>query len=160
MLIQGGLSVKIKSVRFGEIEANSDNTWTFASPILGFESFKTFVHLTQTNSPFEFIQSVNDENLAFVVADPFQFEANYEFSLDQRWLDILNIQTKDQVLVRSIVTVRSSADITMNLKAPLVINLKTKEAAQIILDRPEFNTRHSIFNANQREVSHVDIVEK
>lgn len=152
--------MKVKSARFGEIEANSDNTWTFVAPILGFENLKAFIHLTQTNSPFEFIQSVDDEHLAFVIVDPFQFETGYEFSLEQRWLDILHIQKKEQVSVRSIVTVRSSTDITMNLKAPIVMNLETNEAAQIILDRPEFNTRHSILNVNEREVSHVDTIEK
>lgn len=150
----------IKSARFGEIEVSSDNTWTFVAPILGFENLKTFIHLSQTESPFEFIQSVEDEHLAFVIADPFQFDAGYEFSLEQRWLDILHIQKEEQVFVRSIVTARSSTDITMNLKAPIVMNLETKEAAQIILDRPEFNTRHSILNVSEREVSHVNPIEK
>lgn len=152
--------MKVKSARFGEIEKDADNTWTFVAPILGFENNKTFIHLTQANSPFEFIQSVDDELLTFVIADPFLFNGNYEISLEPRWLDKLHIKKEDQVFLRSIVTVRSSTDITINLKAPIVLNLETKEAAQIILDRPEFNTRHSILNVCEREVSHVDTFEK
>lgn len=152
--------MKLNTARFGEVEANSDNTWAFLSPILGFEKFKTFIHLTQDNSPFEFIQSMEDEQLTFVVADPFLFDANYEFALEQRWLDMLHIEKEEQVFLRAIVTVRSSKDISINLKAPIVMNINTKEAAQIILDRPEYKTRHSILDAIEREASHADIVEK
>ncbi|WP_068783807.1 flagellar assembly protein FliW [Paenibacillus phocaensis] len=150
----------VNTARFGEIEAVSDNTWTFVSPILGFEQYKQFISLSEGQGPFEFFQSLEDEHLTFVVTDPFRFYLNYDFSLEQRWLDLLHIEKVEQVVVRSIVAVRSSSDISINLKAPIIMNSKTKEAAQIILDRSEYQTRYLIMNAVGQEAGHADPIEK
>lgn len=134
----------IYTARFGELELNEQDLWTMKKPIFGFEKNREFVVLPQKDSPFEYYQAVDDEHLTFVLVDPFIFFKGYEFSLEQRWSDMLAINDEAEISIRTIVTVRSPEDISLNLKAPLIMNNRLKEAAQIILDIPEYTTRHSI----------------
>lgn len=150
----------IQTARFGELEVRKENSVIFKQPIFGFETYDRFVRISQENSPFEFLQSVEDEHLTFVIADPFLFVQKYEFTLERRWLDLLQIENEKQVIIRSIITVRSPSDITINLKAPIIINSATRESAQIILDQPEYSTRHSILQSSEGETSDVDSLKK
>ncbi|GAA0137580.1 flagellar assembly protein FliW [Paenibacillus sp. YSY-4.3] len=150
----------VNTARFGEIEVNRDSSWTFLVPLLGFEDYRNFVNISDNNSPFEFIQSLEEENLTFVLTDPFLFCPEYEFTLEQRWLDLLRIEQADQVIVRSVVTVRSPSDISMNLKAPIIMNSITREAAQIILDRPEYSARYLLTESAEQEGNHADSIQK
>nr|WP_254664105.1 flagellar assembly protein FliW [Paenibacillus sp. HGF5] len=56
----------------------------FESPILGFGDLKNYVLLPSEdkNGPFEFLQSVENENLSFIVTDPFVFFLNMNFGLN------------------------------------------------------------------------------
>ncbi|WHX48722.1 flagellar assembly protein FliW [Paenibacillus woosongensis] len=150
----------VQTARFGKIEVYPDTTWDFLVPILGFEEYKNFVGIAQEDSPFEFIQSLDEENLTFVLTDPFMFYPEYEFTLEQRWRDILQIEKEDEVIVRSVVTVRSPSDITLNLKAPIIMNPKSRKAAQIILEQSEYETRHPLNKVEDQEGRHADTVEK
>lgn len=150
----------IHTTRFGEIELKEQELWTMKKPIFGFEKNKKFVILPQKNSPFEYYQAVDDEHLTFVLADPFFFFKQYEFSLEQRWADMLVINDEAEISIRSIVTVRSSEDISLNLKAPLIMNNTTKEAAQVILDILGYTTRHSIVQKSGRGEKDADSFKK
>lgn len=153
--------MQINTTRFGMLEVKEEDIWEMASPILGFESSGRYARIVENDSPFEFLQSVEDEHLTFIVTDPFLFLKEYDFTLDQRWIDILHLEDQEQVAVRTIVTVRSPNDISMNLKAPIIMNSNTKEAAQIILDRSEYSTRHSINNNSKvGETNHADIIKE
>lgn len=136
--------MKVTTARFGEVEVSSDRRVNFLNPILGFEEYREFISISQEDSPFEFIQSLEDQNLTFILIDPFLFCPNYEFTLEERWLNMLNIEREDQVIVRSVVTARSDSDISMNLKAPIILNVQTLEAAQIILEGMDYTTRHPL----------------
>lgn len=150
----------VQTARFGELEVSEDEVWSFVNPILGFEMNSRYISISQENSLFEFFQSVEDEHLTFVVTDPFIFCKEYEFTLGQQWLDALHVDKEEQVAIRTIVTVRSSSDISINLKAPIVMNSRTREAAQIILDRSEYETRYSIIVSKGEEAGHANSVKK
>lgn len=151
--------MEINTARFGKLIINSDNTLTFESPILGFEGFKQFVIISQEDGPFEFIQSLDDEQLTFVATDPFLFCPEYDFTLDNRWLELLQIEREEQLTVRSIVTVRSPLDISINLQAPLVMNREKLTAAQVVLDRSDFGPRYPIMSPEE-EGLHADSIKE
>ncbi|WP_162009996.1 flagellar assembly protein FliW [Paenibacillus xylanilyticus] len=139
--------MKVQSARFGEIEVAEDSVLQFVSAILGFQEETQYVLIPQVEeSPFQYIQSIKDPNLTFVLADPFLFCADYEFTIEDRWLQKLDLQSQEDVDIRAITTVRSSSDISINLKAPIVINKKSKEAMQIVLDSADYSTRYSLLN--------------
>lgn len=118
----------VNTKRFGLVEINEDQVITFIGPVLGFENLKkyAFVSTGEDRQPFEFLQAIEDENLTFIVTDPFVFFKDYEFQLDKHWTEALDVHREEDIQVMVIVTVRSPEDITCNLRAPIVIN-RTKE---------------------------------
>lgn len=146
----------IQSTRFGKMEFGQ-NEIIFVSGLLGFEQMNQFVLLDQPESPFQFLQSTLDPDLAFVVTDPFTFFQDYEFELKDTIKNKLNLQSDNDVKIKVIITVRSETEITANLKAPIVMNQSENKAIQLILDNPIYQTRHSIIKGGS---SDADLIEK
>lgn len=150
----------INTARFGKLIAGTKNSLNFVSPILGFDDFRSYIALSEDQGPFDFIQSLDDEHLTFILTDPYLFFSEYDFALDQKWLDLLRIEREEQVVVRSIVTVRSPSDISINLRAPVIINSETLKAAQVVLDRSDYTQRFPIMKPKGQEEFNADSVEK
>lgn len=150
----------IRTARFGDLEVDEQSFWIMKNPILGFEESKRFVVIPQKDSPFEYFQAVDDEHLTFILADPFPFFQCYDFLLEKRWIDMLQLKSDREINIRTIVTVRTPQDISLNLKAPIIMNTALREAAQIILDTPGYSTRHSIIERAQKEEDYADPIEE
>lgn len=152
----------VNTKRFGPIEINEDQVITFMGPILGFGELQKYVFVQSEGDqgPFEFLQSIEDENLTFIVIDPFAFFKKYEFQLDSHWIDALDVQSKEDVQVLSIVTVRSAEDITCNLKAPIVLNRVKNVAAQIVLDYGGYTTKQPLLGGKKGDDSDADLIQK
>lgn len=133
----------VNTKRFGKIEIENNQIIIFESPILGFGDLKKYVLLQseEKKSPFEFLQSAENEDLSFIVTDPFVFFPYYEFQLEPHWIESLAITDESDIIVMVIVTVRSADDISCNLKAPIVINKSNNSAAQIVLDHGVYTTK-------------------
>lgn len=143
--------MKIQSTRLGEIEVDEKDILNIPEGILGFPEYKRYawVKSIDQDSPIELLQSVDDSNLTFILTDPFLFKVDYAFDLQEEWKSKLDIQLLKQVSVRAIVTARSNNQTSMNLKAPLIINMESYNSAQIILDRPEYALQYFIGEEEQ-----------
>jgi len=132
--------------RFGTIQINEDQIITFHQGIPGFEDIRTFVILPFENDiPFSYLQSVEDGNLAFIVADPFVFYKDYEFDLTAEAQEQLEIREQSEVLVLSIVTIMGDIrQATINLLGPIVMNTRLKIGAQIVLNNTKYQTKHPL----------------
>ncbi|MGG1877330.1 flagellar assembly protein FliW [Paenibacillus cisolokensis] len=148
--------------RFGPIQISEEQVITFIGPVLGFGDLKkyAFIQSKVDRHPFEFLQSVEDENLTFIVTDPFVFFKDYEFHIDTHWTEALDIRSEEEIQVLVIVTVRSPEDITCNLKAPIVINRTKRVAAQIILERVDYITKQPLLGGKKGADSDVNPVSK
>ena len=61
----------IDTVRFGEVEVEENRVIHFVEPILGFEKSLRYVILDHAeDSPFKWLQSADEPELAFVVTNP------------------------------------------------------------------------------------------
>lgn len=149
--------MKIQSTRFGELEVNEEQLLHFPHGIPGFLNEKAFAHIPyDAASPFSFLQSVNEADLCFLLADPFAFISDYEFDLDDELAEELGLSSENPPQVFLIATVRETiADLTVNLLAPLVVNGSKRIGRQIILDKPEYSIRHKLFT----EASSVEIAQ-
>ncbi|MFD7524835.1 flagellar assembly protein FliW [Paenibacillus chitinolyticus] len=136
----------VQSTRFGQIEVLDEKLITFEAGIFGFEDYTRYVslELNSEESVFYVLQSLEDADLAFIVAEPFLFVPTYEFELPELLKEQLGIKGEEDTKVFGIVTVRSQDNITMNLKAPIVINRNLKKAAQIVLESTGYSIRHPL----------------
>ncbi|WP_233281062.1 flagellar assembly protein FliW [Paenibacillus algicola] len=133
---------------FGEIEMPEEQIYHFPKGIPGFENEHQFALLFEENSPFMYMQSLQNKDLSFVVTDPFSFYPDYEFDLPDNEAEELHID--DDLFIKCILTVRDSVkDSTVNLLAPLVFNPKNRLAKQIVLRQVPYQTKHLLWQHPQ-----------
>ncbi len=139
---------KINTLRFGELEIEEQDVVRFADGIPAFEDEHEFVVLPyEEGTPYMFLQSMMTPELAFLMTDPFVFFPDYSFELDDENMEKLAINSMDDVLVCTLISVPRSgvADMTTNLLAPVVINRHTMQAKQIVLEKTQYTTKHRLF---------------
>ncbi len=132
---------------FGEIKIKDEETITFHDGLPGFEDYKKFVIIKSEGLevPFYWMQSAEKEDLAFVLLDPFVFKKNYSFELNKTVVDKLVIEKPEDVAVFSVVVIPEDiSKMTANLLAPIVINIKSMQGKQVVLDSNEYHTKHLI----------------
>lgn len=138
--------MKIKTAYMGEIEIIPEDIIHFDHGIPGFEEEKGFVILPiEENSIFLILQSTQTEGLAFIITSPYAVTANYNFDLDESTVHALEIKSEIEVAVFAIVSLKESlTQSTVNLKAPIVLNMTNKKAKQVILDNDRYEIRHKV----------------
>lgn len=144
----------LNTTNFGDIEIKEEDIITFDDGLPGFESMQKFiiVNSEEENSPFSWLQSVESGSLAFVIINPVFYKKDYTVTVDDLTVSSLGIEKPEDVAVYSIVVVPEDVTkISVNLKAPLVINTKNKKGKQVILDTREYNVRHYILEELQKQ---------
>lgn len=138
----------INTKQFGEMEIDEDKIITFEEGMLGFEDIKKYtVILNQDKDvPFNWLQAIDDSDLAFVITNPFLFKEDYEFDISDKVINELGIKKEEDVIIFSIAVVpKNLKKITINLRGPLIINIKNKKGKQIVLDQEKYKLKYYIF---------------
>lgn len=132
---------------YGIKEYNEIDIIVFEKGIPGFEQLKKFVIFpVEENEVFNILQSIEDESIGIVVVSPFSYIKNYEVDLSQEKLSELKIENHEDIVILNTVTLNSDiSKITVNLKAPILINIKKKIGEQIILDNSSYDIKHLLF---------------
>jgi flagellar assembly factor FliW len=135
-------------------QMNYDNgiegiVFRFEEGLPGFEQFKQFSLIEEDlNTPFGTLQSVDHPDTQFIIIDPFLFFKEYEFDLPDNVANLLALDQSKPLLVRAIVTIRGDLkDATINLVAPILLNLSEKVGKQVILSNTPYATRHPLFES-------------
>jgi flagellar assembly factor FliW len=147
--------MKINTLHFGELEINEESIFTFESGIPGFKNEKKFTLINLPDNPtFQFLQSIENENLCFVVTSPYLFYRDYEFKLDEGTIEQVSVEKPEDVTVYSVVTLQEPFEkSTLNLQAPLLFNAKNRKAKQMVLNDKRYRTKHPLRQESE-EVNH------
>jgi flagellar assembly factor FliW len=142
------VNMKLNTKYHGIKEYNKEDIITFNKGIPGFEGLKRFIIFSvEENEQFSILHSIDDEEIGIVLISPFTKFKDYEFKLTDEKIQKLNITSDEEVLVLNTVTLSSKIeDITINLKAPIIINIKSKLGEQIILDDQKYSIKQTLFN--------------
>jgi hypothetical protein len=88
---------------------------------------------------------MEESDLAFILMDPFTIDPTYEITLGEDVIDTLAIESQDDVLVLAVVVVPEDIKKTsVNLKAPIILNVKLRKGAQYIIDSDKYKVRHYV----------------
>jgi len=138
---------KIVSGKLGEIEFQETDVITLSAPILGFPDLNDFVLISNDKSyPFLWFQSVQDANICFILVEPEIFFPDYKPELNKREAKILGAETLDEVKLFGIVVVpEQPKNATVNLRAPLALNMEKKLAKQVILEDDKWQIKSPLF---------------
>jgi flagellar assembly factor FliW len=129
--------VEIKSSIFGEQTIDPNTIINFPNGIPGFEDqtrFKLF-HQEGDNPLIFWLQSLDDESLAFSVAQPSIFNINYDFVLTDAEEAILEVKDTSDILILIMLHKDPSnqSAIKGSIKSPLIINSAKRIGLQKIL---------------------------
>lgn len=143
--------MKISTVRFGEVEVDEKHIFRMELPIIGFNELKNFVILDlNKDSFFKWLQSVEDPSLAFPVVSVFSMNVDYSIDLPDNVVEILKITNVESLLVLNIASIPQDnpQGTTINLLAPIVFNLDSMLAGQIILSGSGYDISFPLFKKN------------
>jgi flagellar assembly factor FliW len=137
------------TTRFGEVSLREDRLITFKNGLLGFTQCTTFGLSRIPNadeSPILLLQCVNEPEIAFLVADPSTLGLDIKSEdMDKAIKESNMIKENVQTLV--ILTMYDQEEsyyLTANLRAPLFIDSRTRQAKQHILANKDYTTQHKL----------------
>ncbi|NLZ55032.1 MAG: flagellar assembly protein FliW [Thermoanaerobacteraceae bacterium] len=119
---------------------------TFTNGVLGFEQYKRYLLLDHPGTDIvKWLEAVDEPEIALPVANPFHFFPGYAPEISRENLLQLNITSPEEALVLCVLTIGShTREITINLKAPIIINADLRLADQFIVENPEYNIREPL----------------
>ena len=142
--------MKVNTRLFGEIDVAEDRIISFTAGIMGFEKYVhyTLIFNAEKKGNIMWLQSLDEPELAFTVMDPMKIVPEYNPVVEDEWLVPLGeVETEDDYFLLSVVTVPSDlTKMTANLKAPIVINMKTMKACQIIVNNDDYQVRYNVYD--------------
>ena len=137
--------MKVVTKAYGLIDVDESQKITFPHGLLGFETLRDYVLLDAEREPFYWLQSTENEQVAFILINPFIFRSDYEVDIDNDVLSTIGIKEPKSALLFSIVTIpQDGSPMTANLQGPIVINYETKSGLQAVLIDPRWKTKHDI----------------
>jgi len=150
--------IKLKTSRFGEIEVDEKDVLTLPAGLIGFPELKGYVLLDHDKeSPFKWLQSLDDGAIAFVLINPLLFKPDYMVEVTEGEVSDLAIEREEDAIISVIITMPSNPqNMTANLKAPLVFNLQNRKGKQIILNNAEYTTRHNVMEEVRKRAADAD----
>ncbi|OBR95019.1 flagellar assembly factor FliW [Clostridium ragsdalei P11] len=118
--------MKLNTKYHGVLNYENEDILMFKKGIPGFENLRKFILVpAEENNLFYILHSIEDINIGIVVVSPFNVLKNYEFDLNEIKVCELNIKSKKDIIVVNTVNLSTKLEnITVNLKAPIVMFCK------------------------------------
>ncbi len=147
---------------FGEVTIDADKILRFANGIIGYPDLTEFALIydeeSGENASIRWLQSMQKPEFAMPVVDPLAILGSYDPQVNDELLLSTGELHPEEMLV--LVTVTVPKDITqmsVNLKAPIIINAKEKRACQIIVEGEMYQVKYPIY---ERLLAAKEAVEK
>lgn len=138
--------MQIETTRFGTIEVSDSSVLNMTEGLLGFEHCTKYVLLEdQPEAAFKWLQAVDDPSIAFVLINPSDFFKDYEVELNDEEADSLGLTDPSEAVMFTTVTLTNcDSTISTNLAGPIIVNLSTLKARQVVLQDDRYSTKHVI----------------
>ena len=138
---------------FNEVEVDDEKKLTFPGGIIGFPDLQNFVLIhdeEKSDGSIRWMQSIEEPNFAMPVIDPLIILPDYNPQVEEDLLKKLVEYGEGDILVLVTITVpHDLTNMTVNLKAPFVINTVTRKACQIIVE--DYEVRFPIYEIFQKK---------
>lgn len=146
--------MQLETRLFGEIEVEEEKIIFFEKGIIGFPDCQKFILVYDagedgTRKGISWLQSLDEPAFALPVMDPLLVKEDYNPQVEDEVIKHLGNLTEENTYV--LVTVTATEDITklsVNLKAPIVINSEERKAHQVIVE-DDFPVKFAIYEILQ-----------
>jgi flagellar assembly factor FliW len=150
---------KIQTTRFGDVEVSDEQLITFRDGMIGFSALKKYVLIESPSMPLIlWLQSMDKPEIAFPVMEPYFFKRDFKSDFSEADKCSIAYEEKDRLKVFSVLTIPENAEaMTVNLKAPVVININKAMATQVILQEKSLEVRMPAHEAFSRALASLPI---
>ncbi|MFH0810009.1 MAG: flagellar assembly protein FliW [Pseudomonadota bacterium] len=140
--------VRLETKGAGTVKVSEDSIITMPRGMIGFPSHTRFVLLPHRgDSPFLWLQSLEDPGLAWVTMNPLLLRADYKIRVCEAELDGIGPIRPRQLRVLAVVNIPAGAPetATVNLAGPIVINEEKRLAKQMVLKQGTYSHCQPLF---------------
>jgi flagellar assembly factor FliW len=122
----------VQTTRFGAVGIQAEDMLLFPSGLIGFEDCRHWVLLADRDSDaVGWLQNTARADVALAVVSPRRFAPEYKVRVAKEYVAGLQFAEIDQAFVLAIVS-KNDGRLTINLKAPVIINLDRRLGRQVI----------------------------
>jgi flagellar assembly factor FliW len=128
----------VHTTRFGSVAIQADDILLFPQGLFAFARHRHWVLLADAdNDSVGWLQSINDPRIAMAVVSPRRFAPDYRVRVGNKQLSPLQLVDSNRPFVLTLVS-QHEAKLTINLRAPVLVNLDRRLGAQVIVsdDQP------------------------
>ena len=121
----------VKTRFFGEVDLPEEKILTFEHGLIGLGEYKKFTILydcDKEDSNISWLQSVEEPSFALPVIKP--------------WL----VKEENLVILTTMTVPEDVKQMSVNLKAPIIINADTRKGAQIICENDDYEVKYKVYD--------------
>lgn len=141
--------MRVETRLCGTIEVTEDKIIHFADGIIGFPDCKDFTLIFDEEKGEKrsicWLQSLDEPVFALPVMDPLIVKQDYNPMVEDELLKALGELTEENTFILVTVTVPEQIEeLSVNLKAPIIINADTRKACQLIVE-DDYPVKYKIY---------------
>ena len=131
--------MKANTRLFGAIDIPDDKIIVLENGMIGLPDMKYFALIydeeKEDGGKVRWFQSMDDPETAFPVMDPFLVKEDYDPIINDDILRPLgDFDVEDMFILTTLTVPKDIEKMSINLKAPIIVNTKTRKGAQIIVE--------------------------
>jgi flagellar assembly factor FliW len=122
--------------------------------LIGFEDHHDFVLLELSDyEPFCWLLSYTDPGLSFPLLDPSSLIPSYSIELLDGEREALELEQGEAPSIYVLATILDEGEqVTVNLRAPLVVNHRRQTARQVVLSDGRWDVQHPLFSRHETHI--------
>ena len=148
----------VKTRYFGEVDLTDDKIITLEKGLMGFDEYKRQTILydceKEEGTNISWFQSVDEPSLALPVINPLIVKEDYNPVVEDELLaGIGEINEENMVILITMTVPADLKEMTVNLKAPIIINADTRKGIQLIVENQDYEVKYKIYDVlkNKKE---------
>jgi flagellar assembly factor FliW len=135
--------VQLSSVLLGPLEIRPETIFTFPAGLPGFVSLRNFALVETQRDDLVWLQSVDDPELTFLLADPFALVPGFEVDIPPADLAAFGA-AEGALLVLAVAQLEGGVPVTANLQSPIVLDRDRRLGRQVVLPDSRYGMTHPI----------------
>lgn len=140
----------VKTKYFGEVDLPEEKIVTFDRGIIGFPDMKKYTILydcEKEETNISWLQSVDEPTFAMPIIKPWIVKEDYNPVVEDELLQGLGELTDENLVILLTMNVPSDLkQMSVNLKAPFIINSDTRKGAQIIVENQDYEIKYRVYD--------------
>ena len=146
-------TMTVDTLRFGKVSYGDSDLLIFPRGIPAFENNHHWILAGNDDSAIRWLQNIEDGSLALPVTSPDAVRSDYNARIPDDELKLIGTTDPSELALLIVVSIPDGKpwNMTANLRAPILVNVKTHKAVQVIALNEEYPIRHMIFPEDVRE---------